>query len=101
MSDQLARQALKLLSANIRTAWKNGRDIEARGDVLLGSMLTGMAFANSPVAAMHALAYPIHDAVQRSCLRNRARSERFQAGDRRGSAPATPLCETRPGNVLT
>ncbi|KAF5887310.1 iron-containing alcohol dehydrogenase, partial [Rhizobium sp. PEPV16] len=28
-------------------------------EMLLGSMLAGMAFANSPVAAVHALAYPI------------------------------------------
>ena len=28
-------------------------------DMLLGSMYAGMAFANSPVAAVHALAYPI------------------------------------------
>ena len=32
---------------------------EARGEMLLGSMLAGQAFANSPVAAVHALAYPI------------------------------------------
>ena len=59
MSDQLARQALALLSAKIRTACRDGRDIEARSAMLLGSMLAGMAFANSPVAAVHALAYPI------------------------------------------
>ena len=59
MSDQLARQALALLSANIRTACREGRNLEARSNMLLGSMLAGMAFANAPVAAVHALAYPI------------------------------------------
>jgi alcohol dehydrogenase class IV len=59
MSDQLARQALALLSANVRRVCKNGRDLEARSQMLLGSMLAGMAFANAPVAAVHALAYPI------------------------------------------
>jgi alcohol dehydrogenase class IV len=59
MSDQLARQGLALISANIRTVCSNGRDIEARSHMLLGSMLAGMAFANAPVAAVHALAYPI------------------------------------------
>jgi alcohol dehydrogenase class IV len=59
MSDQLARQALTLLSANIRCVCKDGRDLEARSQMLLGSMLAGMAFANAPVAAVHALAYPI------------------------------------------
>ena len=56
ISDQLARQALALLSANIREACRNGADREARGAMLLGSMLAGMAFANAPVAAVHALA---------------------------------------------
>lgn len=59
MSKMLAIQALDLLGANIETAVHNGDDLEARGAMLLGSMLAGMAFANSPVAAVHALAYPI------------------------------------------
>jgi alcohol dehydrogenase class IV len=59
ISDQLARQALALLSGYIRTACQNGGDLEARSAMLLGSMLAGMAFANAPVAAVHALAYPI------------------------------------------
>ena len=58
LSDQLARQALALLSANIREACRRLRPGGAR-DMLLGSMLAGMAFANAPVAAVHALAYPI------------------------------------------
>jgi alcohol dehydrogenase class IV len=59
MSDQLARQALALLSRNIREVCGNGANLEARSQMLLGSMLAGMAFANAPVAAVHALAYPI------------------------------------------
>jgi alcohol dehydrogenase class IV len=37
----------------------HGSDLEARTSMLLGSMLAGQAFANAPVAAVHALAYPI------------------------------------------
>ncbi|NTJ11812.1 iron-containing alcohol dehydrogenase [Rhizobium lusitanum] len=59
LSKMLARQALQLLGANIEKAVGNGNDREARGAMLLGSMLAGQAFANSPVAAVHALAYPI------------------------------------------
>jgi alcohol dehydrogenase class IV len=59
ISRGLARQALKLLGANIREACFNGTNREARGNMLLGSLLAGQAFANSPVAAVHALAYPI------------------------------------------
>ncbi|MCB1471606.1 MAG: iron-containing alcohol dehydrogenase [Rhodobiaceae bacterium] len=59
LSKMLARQALQLLGANIETAVFKGSDTAARGAMLLGSMLAGQAFANSPVAAVHALAYPI------------------------------------------
>jgi alcohol dehydrogenase class IV len=59
LSKMLARQALQLLGANIETAVFNGGDLAARSAMLLGSMLAGQAFANSPVAAVHALAYPI------------------------------------------
>jgi alcohol dehydrogenase class IV len=59
ISDALARDALRLLSGNIRTACTNGADRNARQNMLLGAMLAGMAFANAPVAAVHALAYPI------------------------------------------
>lgn len=59
MSDCLARQALELLGANIYTVCENPGDKTARGKMLLGSMLAGMAFANSPVGAVHALAYPL------------------------------------------
>lgn len=59
MSDMLARQALSLLSRNLITACENGSDMRARQAMLLGAFLAGQAFSNSPVAAVHALAYPI------------------------------------------
>ncbi|MEH6591147.1 MAG: iron-containing alcohol dehydrogenase [Halioglobus sp.] len=59
LSDNLARQALTLLSQNIRTAVHDGGNREARANMLLGAMLAGQAFANAPVAAVHALAYPL------------------------------------------
>ncbi|KIN65567.1 Alcohol dehydrogenase, class IV [Sulfitobacter noctilucae] len=59
ISKMLAVQALDLLGANIRTAVSDGSNIEARQNMLLGSMLAGQAFANAPVAAVHALAYPV------------------------------------------
>jgi alcohol dehydrogenase class IV len=59
LSKMLAREALRLLGANIETAVFEGSNAGARGAMLLGSMLAGQAFANSPVAAVHALAYPI------------------------------------------
>ena len=59
ISDTLAKQALTLLGANIRTACTEPDNLDARADMLLGSMLAGMAFTNAPVAAVHALAYPL------------------------------------------
>jgi alcohol dehydrogenase class IV len=59
LSKLLAREALRLLGANIEAVVADGSNLEARGAMLLGSMLAGQAFANSPVAAVHALAYPI------------------------------------------
>jgi alcohol dehydrogenase class IV len=59
ISKHLARTAMSLLTSAIQTAVKNGVDRAARSDMLLGSMLAGQAFANSPVAAVHALAYPL------------------------------------------
>ncbi len=59
VSKALAVEALQLLAANIRTVVADGSNRAAREAMLLGSMLAGQAFANSPVAAVHALAYPI------------------------------------------
>lgn len=59
LSRGLAMEALRLLGANLRQAVDNGQDKTARGRMLLGAMLAGQAFANSPVAAVHALAYPL------------------------------------------
>ncbi|GGK33612.1 iron-containing alcohol dehydrogenase [Salinarimonas ramus] len=59
VSKALAREALRMLGGAIVAACRDGSDREARGAMLMGSMLAGQAFANSPVAAVHALAYPL------------------------------------------
>jgi alcohol dehydrogenase len=59
LSDLLAREALRLLAANLDEAVHNGGNRQARQAMLLGSCLAGQAFANAPVAAVHALAYPL------------------------------------------
>ncbi|ENW89440.1 MULTISPECIES: iron-containing alcohol dehydrogenase [Acinetobacter] len=58
-ADMLAIQALKLLNQNLHLVLKDGNNMEARQNMLVGSMLAGQAFANAPVAAVHALAYPL------------------------------------------
>ena len=59
ISKMLAIEALKLLGSSLETAVFDGSNIEARRNMLIGAMLAGKTFANSPVAAVHALAYPI------------------------------------------
>lgn len=58
-ADMLAKNALRLLNDNLPKVLKDGTDLEARQNMLLGSMLAGQAFANAPVGAVHALAYPL------------------------------------------
>lgn len=58
-SDLLAEEAMCLVYDNIRKAYADGDNIEARSNMLKGSLLAGMAFANAGVTAVHAFAYPI------------------------------------------
>jgi alcohol dehydrogenase len=58
-SDTLAKEALARLAGSIVTAVEDGNNVEARANMLFGAMLAGQAFANAPVAAVHALAYPL------------------------------------------
>jgi alcohol dehydrogenase class IV len=59
ISDALAREALRLLAAHLQRACEAPDDRPARGAMLLGAHLAGVAFANAPVAGVHALAYPL------------------------------------------
>ena len=59
ISNMLAVEALKLMSKNIEMAVTDGQNINARSAMLIGAMKAGQAFANAPVAAVHALAYPL------------------------------------------
>lgn len=59
LSDALALQALQRLYTNLPTVMARGDDLVAREHMLTGSLMAGMAFANAPVGAVHALAYPL------------------------------------------
>ncbi len=59
ISDALAVKAIEMLCANFKTVLEDGKNLEARIAMLLGSTLAGMAFVNSSVAAVHALSYPL------------------------------------------
>jgi alcohol dehydrogenase class IV len=59
VSDMLAREALRLIDAHLVTACDEPGNVEARGAMLLAAHYAGVAFANAPVAGVHALAYPL------------------------------------------
>ncbi len=59
ISDMLALKALELMSTSIEEAVHDSSNLKARSDMLLGATLAGQAFANAPVGAVHALAYPL------------------------------------------
>jgi alcohol dehydrogenase len=56
ISDALALHAIELISANLRTAVKDGRDLAARSAMMLGSLLAGIAFSHSDVGSVHCMA---------------------------------------------
>ncbi|MCW3092628.1 MAG: iron-containing alcohol dehydrogenase [Ferruginibacter sp.] len=59
LTDTLALSAMKLIVANIRKAYNNGNDLEARDAMSLGSLQAGMAFTNASVALVHGMSRPI------------------------------------------
>jgi alcohol dehydrogenase class IV len=59
LADSLAREALRLMYEHLPRVLADGQNLESRSAMLAGSMMAGMAFANAPVAAVHALAYPL------------------------------------------
>ncbi|MBA7572166.1 Long-chain-alcohol dehydrogenase 1 [subsurface metagenome] len=58
-TDALALEAMRLIVGSLKTAVSNGSDEEARNHMSEGALLAGIAFGNSGVAAVHALAYPL------------------------------------------
>lgn len=58
-SELLALKGIELIARSIRRAFKNGADLEAREDMLLGALYGGMSIACSSTTAVHALAYPL------------------------------------------
>ncbi|WMC09891.1 iron-containing alcohol dehydrogenase [Oceanimonas pelagia] len=58
-SDSQALSAMRLLAPNLRRAYHNGSDKEAREAMMLGSTLAGVAFSNASVALVHGMSRPI------------------------------------------
>ena len=58
-SDSQALAAMRLLGPNLRRAYHNGKDQQAREAMMLGSTLAGIAFSNASVALVHGMSRPI------------------------------------------
>ena len=58
-SDLYGLAAIRLIAKSIRCAYRDGGDVEARHDMLLGAFYGGVCIATSSTTAVHALAYPL------------------------------------------
>jgi alcohol dehydrogenase class IV len=58
-SDLYGLKAIELVARSIRRAYRDGRDLDARHDMLLAAMYGGACIATSSTTAVHALAYPL------------------------------------------
>lgn len=55
----LALESIRLISSNLRRAVSRGEDLQARTNMLLASLLAGMAFRHTRLGIAHALAMPL------------------------------------------
>lgn len=58
-SAALALSAISRISENLRQSWADADHVEARSEVMLGSLEAGMSFNNSSVALVHGMSRPI------------------------------------------
>ncbi len=58
-SDLFAEEALMRIGSWLRVATLNGKDLEARSEMMLAALYGGIALANAGVTACHALSYPL------------------------------------------
>jgi len=58
-SDSQALAAMRLIGPNLRRAYHDGSDKEAREAMMLGSTLAGVAFSSASVALVHGMSRPI------------------------------------------
>ena len=59
ITDAVALAAVRLIAKNLREAWADGRNLEARNQMMIAATMAGMAFSNSSVALVHGMARPI------------------------------------------
>jgi alcohol dehydrogenase len=57
--DMYAYEGMRLIAANIETAVKDGKNIDAREKIAMGSLLGGFCLGPVNTAGVHALSYPL------------------------------------------
>jgi alcohol dehydrogenase len=58
LSDHFALLAIQLLGRSLEKACRDGSDLDARADVMMGALAAGCAFGTAGTAAAHAVQYP-------------------------------------------
>ncbi|MBI3974372.1 MAG: iron-containing alcohol dehydrogenase [Chloroflexi bacterium] len=59
LSEGLALQAIRLISANLRAGVANSHNLPAMTALLLGANIAGLAFSNTRLGNVHAVAHPL------------------------------------------
>ncbi|MCE7729795.1 L-threonine dehydrogenase [Vibrio campbellii] len=59
ITDAVAIKAIELIQAYLRTAVKNGEDLEAREQMAYAQFMAGMAFNNASLGYVHAMAHQL------------------------------------------
>ncbi|MBU2536113.1 MAG: iron-containing alcohol dehydrogenase [Chloroflexota bacterium] len=59
ISDLFCLAAIEQIAGNLRQAWADGKNLEAREKTMIGALMGGIAFSNSSVALVHGMARPI------------------------------------------
>ncbi len=61
IADLFAVESVRIIMENLETAWRDGTNAEARGNMLYASLLAGLAFSNPRTAGCHACSYPLSE----------------------------------------
>lgn len=59
LSDTYAKEGACKIFHNIRKAYNNANDLEAKAEMMLGAFYGGVAITGSGTTAVHALSYPL------------------------------------------
>ena len=105
--DNYALQGIKLISQNLLAAVRDGKNLEARAALALGSLYGGLCLGPVNTAAVHALAYPlggkfrIAHGVSNALLLPHVLRFNFSAAPERHAEISIALGVARNGSALT